>query len=320
MNAMVEPLSVFANDVDFVCVDFNADQFGWIKSRFDPEYRTLWSSMQPDGRPCFTRRLLHDIAVHERSIERSHGKAWDGETARKIDYVVYCSDIPGVFNLGGDLALFRDLIRLQDGEALLSYAKLCIDNLYPRIHHYNLPMTTIALVQGEALGGGFECALASNVLIAERSARMGLPEVFFNLFPGMGGYSFLCRKVGPNKADEVIKSGNLYSAEELYALGLVDVVAEDGMGEAAVHEYIKAHRAKRGAYVAMQRAKERVDPITYEELIDITEIWVDAALQLTDRDLKLMERLVRKQQSLADRTPPHDARPSAALTGMARSC
>ena len=54
---------------------------------------------------------------------------------------------------------------------------------YPAL---NLPMVTIALVQGDALGGGFECALAHDLIIAERSAKLGLPEVLVNLFPGIG--------------------------------------------------------------------------------------------------------------------------------------
>jgi DSF synthase len=58
--------------------------------------------------------------------------------------------------------------------------------MYENIIHLDRDVTTIALVQGDALGGGFETALSSNVLIAERSAKLGFPEILFNLFPGMG--------------------------------------------------------------------------------------------------------------------------------------
>ena len=57
--------------------------------------------------------------------------------------------------------------------------------MYGNSAAFHTPLITIALVQGDALGGGFECALSFDVLIAERSAKMGLPEVLFNLFPGM---------------------------------------------------------------------------------------------------------------------------------------
>ena len=70
-----------------------------------------------------------------------------------------------------------------------------------------MPLTTITLVQGDALGGGFEAAISSNVVIAEKSAKFGLPEVLFNLIPGMGAYSFLVRRTSPDLAEKIIMSG-----------------------------------------------------------------------------------------------------------------
>ena len=105
---------------------------------------------------------------------------------------VTASRISGIFNVGGDLALFAMLIKAGDRAALEQYAKLCIDNIYPRTQAFFSPaLTKITLVQGDALGGGFECALAADVIVAEESAQMGLPEILFNLFPGMGAYSLL---------------------------------------------------------------------------------------------------------------------------------
>ena len=59
----------------------------------------------------------------------------------------------------------------------------------------DLPILTVALIQGDAVGGGFEAMLTDDIVIAEQGAKFGLPEILFNLFPGMGGYSFLRRKV-----------------------------------------------------------------------------------------------------------------------------
>src|SRR5437879_13439393 len=127
------------------------------------------------------------------------------------------------------------LIKARDRDALAHYAAMCLDNLYPRIHNYSCPtLTTISLVQGDALGGGFECALTSDVVIAEESAQMGLPEILFNLFPGMGAYSLLARRIGMRAAEEFILSGKVLSAAELHKIGIVDVFATDGQGETAV--------------------------------------------------------------------------------------
>ena len=212
-------------------------------------------------------------------------------------YHVLASNVEGIFNLGGDLDLFRKLIIERDREGLRAYGNACIDVLHDNIVHFGLDLTTLALVQGDALGGGFEAAISSNVLIAERGCKMGFPEILFNLFPGMGAYSILSRKIGPAQAEAMILGGQLYDAEELYKMGVVDILAEKGEGELEVYKYIKrADRADNG-YRAMRDVKALCNDITYKELDDITDIWVDAALRLGQRDLRMMERLVKRQAS-----------------------
>jgi DSF synthase len=210
-------------------------------------------------------------------------------------YQVLASKIDGIYNLGGDLSYFVLLIMSRDRDALFRYAKLCIDDISARINNYNAPITTISLVQGDALGGGFETALSSNVIIAERSAKMGLPEILFNLFPGMGACSLLGRRIGMKRAEELILSGRLYRAAELAEMGLVDVLAEDGCGEQAVYEFIRKNEKKRNGMQAVFRARQYSSPVSYDELLNITKIWVDAAMQLEERDVKIMARIAHAQ-------------------------
>jgi DSF synthase len=215
-----------------------------------------------------------------------------------LRYLVLASCVPGIFSLGGDLILFQELIRNQDREGLFRYAKSCIDLVHLNAVSYNLPVTTISLVQGEALGGGFEAALSSSVLIAERGAQMGLPEILFNLFPGMGAYTLLARRLDPARAEKIILSGKIYSAEELYEMGVVDVLANDGEGEQAVYAYIKKQNRANHGYQAVRSIRQRCQPIDYQELLDITGQWVDTALRLQEKDMRTMERLARSQNRL----------------------
>jgi DSF synthase len=213
-----------------------------------------------------------------------------------VDYYVTGSRVPRVFNLGGDLALFVLLIKARDREALAHYARLCIDNMYPRTQNFFSPtLTKIALVQGDALGGGFECALASDLIVAEESAQMGFPEILFNLFPGMGAYSLLGRRIGLRAAEEMILSGRVLPAAKLQEMGIVDVLAKDGGGESAVRRWIAANARRRNGMQAAFRARKLVNPVTREEMDKITDVWVDAAFRLADRDLKMMGRIVRAQ-------------------------
>ncbi len=273
--------------------EYKSSSYNQLDTFYDEKYQLMWCFMHASPRPCFTPVLLDEIS-------RFHGTVVSQNTlseGRKISYIAWASDVPGIFNLGGDLNLFRTLIQSKDRNGLLRYTTSCIKVLHANICHLDQDITTISLVQGDALGGGFEGALSSNMLIAERSAKMGMPEILFNLFPGMGAYNLLSRKVGVASAERMILSGRIYTAEELYDMGVVDILAEDNHGERAVYDYIqKENRAKNG-YRALRKVKDLCSPITYEELVKVGEIWVDAALQLGARDLRMMERLVARQSA-----------------------
>jgi DSF synthase len=200
-----------------------------------------------------------------------------------------------MFSLGGDLEYFISLIEVQDREALSRYARICIDIQYASVTHYDIPFTTIALVEGEALGGGFEAALSANVLVAERKARFGFPEITFGMFPGMGALSLLVRKINPGMARRLMMDNRVYTAAELYELGVVDVLAPDGGGKAAVADYIKRHTKAAPGLHGFQAAVDRALPISYDELLDVVELWVDAALQLSEKNRRLMAYFARAQ-------------------------
>jgi DSF synthase len=158
-------------------------------------------------------------------------------------------------------------------------------------------------VQGDALGGGFEAALTSDVIVAEESAQMGLPEILFNLFPGMGACSLLTRRIGPRAAEDLILSGKILSAAELHKMGVVDVLATDGQGETAVRNWIARNAKRRNGMQAVFNARQFIHPVTREELDGIVNLWVDAALRLGDRDLRMMNRLVRAQLKRMEAAP-----------------
>lgn len=250
-----------------------------------------WLRMSAQPRPCFTPTLLAELLDFANVKMPAMGQ-------NTPDFLVNASAVPGVYNLGGDLALFREKIENQDREGLLAYGKTCVEACYTAYAHPLHPaLTSIALVQGDALGGGFEAALACNVLVAERQAKMGFPEILFNLFPGMGAVTFLGRKIGFSKAEKLMLSGQIYSAEELYEMGVVDYLAEQGEGELVVQKYIQRAARSSNGITAARRAVQLAQPVTLAELQAIVEIWTDAALALTPKALLTMSRLVNRQNT-----------------------
>jgi DSF synthase len=265
---------------------------------FDGTEGVLFAYFHFQGRPSFTPALLRDIQRVQDTVRTLFAA---GAGASPVKYVVWDSRMPQVWNLGGDLDLFATLIRRQDRDGLLRYARAVVEEGYANATNLNLPIVTVSLVRGDALGGGFEAALSSNLIIAERSAKFGLPEILFNLFPGMGAYSYLVRRIAPAQAERMITSGRLYTAEELYQMGVVDVLADDGCGTEALYEYIGRSGRRHAAHRAIFRARDRVNPIKIDELMDIAVSWVDTALGLAEADLRKMARLVSAQDRRRNR-------------------
>ncbi len=307
MNMIVPPALLIPEQVAGHVTDDGVEYSfsNQLRASFRKDQGAFWSRWNPSPRPCFNPRLLADIRSYYEFLSASAGKIVVGTEEHDINYVVLASDIPGVFNLGGDLDLFKILIGKQDRAGLLYYGRACVDVLHRNYVSHDLPATTISLVQGECLGGGFEAALSSDVIIAEKSSRFGFPEILFNLFPGMGAYSFLDRKVGQKLAEQLITSGRLYSAEEMHAMGVVDMVVADGEGEAGVSSFIASRQRTQVGHFGLAAARRRVHGIDFAELMDVVEIWVDCALRLNLRDLKLMHRLVSRQNGLGESREVH---------------
>lgn len=225
------------------------------------------------------QQMLHDITSHPGLVR----------------HFVMTSDVQGVFNFGGDLALFVLLVRARDRESLRMYGRRCVDLVWWMENAARRGVHTMVLVQGDTLGGGLESVLPFHKVVFERSAQAGFPEVLFNLFPGMGAWHFTIRRAGFTVANEMILSGKLYTADQLYRRGLVDLVVEDGEGPLAIEQLARLTDPRlRGTLAALQ-AQRTAAPITYESLMTVVDQWADTAMALTNRDLRLMERLARAQ-------------------------
>ncbi|MCU0868827.1 MAG: crotonase/enoyl-CoA hydratase family protein [Burkholderiales bacterium] len=277
-----------------------------LSATYAADERTVWLRMHPQPRPSFNPELLRDLGTYCELLAATGGSFSGSRLAGPIEHVVLASAVPGVFNLGGDLALFMRLIEAGDRAGLARYGRDCCTVLHSNYVAHGIEAMTVSLVQGECLGGGFEAALSSDLIIAERSARFGFPEILFNLFPGMGAYSFLERRIGRRGAENLITSGKIYSACDMLDAGIVDAVVDDGTGEQAVTDHIGRTRRSRNGLLGLARARRRVASLDLDELVDVVDIWVDSALALTARDLKLMQRLVTRQDGVGKSEVLHE--------------
>lgn len=282
-------------------IDIENIDFEELIVRHDRQDKVFWCYMNQTGRPSYTYSLGEEVQTVHDWVRQRYGKKAK-HSPGDMRYLVFASKTPGVYNLGGDLRHFAECIAAGDQAAMVHYAETCVRMQYANANAFDAPIITMALVQGDALGGGFEHAMAFDIIVAEKSARMGLPEIMFNLFPGMGAYSFLSRKVGRILAEKMILEGKIYSAEELHEMGIVDILAEDGKGEEAIVEYTQKNAARFEAERAVYRARRAASPISLSELMEITHIWAETAMTLTPIDVKKMQRLANAQEKRISRS------------------
>jgi DSF synthase len=259
---------------------------------FDERYGILTSSWGPAGQPCFSRELLANMHSGISTIE-------DGnyEHAVALRYFVLRSEFPAIFSLGGDLTLFSELIQKRDHEGLRSYGSIAIHLMRALSRGLNGAATTLALVQGKCYGGGFEVALACDYVIAEQQAEFCFPEITLGIFPGMGAVSVLARRAEKRIFEELLHSGRRVRASELFEMGIVDRVVEQGGGENAVMEFVKARHSNFRAHHAMTKTRRNVYAISEQEAADVLEQWIECALALDRRRLLILNQVAAQQRT-----------------------
>ena len=274
-----------------------------VHTRFDARANnTLWITLPEsiDGRPpYYSPALLDDLTILLESIQE-RGLNWPhGGILQPVHYSVVKSAHPDFFNLGGDLEYFRDCIGRRDRDGIRAYSMRCANILHGMSTMLGSDATTIALVQGRALGGGFETALAADYIIAEEQSEFGFPEILFGLFPCTGGMSLLAQRIGARAAERMLGDPRMYKAAALKEMGVIDEVCSQGQGELAVERHISTHARQREARLMLQRSRRRIAPLDCAELHQVVEEWTETAMGLSKQNLRVMETLARMQRGRA---------------------
>ena len=279
-----------------LCLEFLVKPRRMLDVRFDPVTKTVWCSMRHEHTVSWSLPLLRELNALNADMRTLYeGRAFDEPP---IKFFVGGSLRPNVFNMGGDLPFFLDRVRARDTEGLRDYAYACVEAIYNNYHGFNSPTVTMALLEGDALGGGLEAALSCQFVVAERGVNLGFPEALFHTFPGMGAYSLLSRRLDAARAEKLIMSGRMYKAEEFFEMGLIDILAEKGEGRARAQAFIAENGKRHRLLGAVGQVRRRIAPLEMQELRDITDIWVDSVMSLAPINLRKMEMLGLSQDRL----------------------
>lgn len=157
-------------------------------------------------------------ALNKQTIEELHEILVDAENDKAIRALIITGSGTKAFVAGADIAEFAEY-SMQEGKQLSSIGQFKIFNF---IENYSKPV--IAAVNGFALGGGLELAMACHIRVASSNAKMGLPEVSLGVIPGYGGTQRLAQLVGKGKAFEMIVTADMITADDAHKWGLANYV------------------------------------------------------------------------------------------------
>jgi enoyl-CoA hydratase len=159
-------------------------------------------------------------ALNKDTIEALHNALAAADADPAVGVIVLTGSGEKAFVAGADIKEFADFNIAQGGELALRGQQ----TLFDFIEQLSTPV--IAAVNGFALGGGLELAMAAHIRIASSNAKMGLPETSLGVIPGYGGTQRLAQLVGRGKANELIFTAGMLKAEDALQWGLVNAVVE----------------------------------------------------------------------------------------------
>ncbi len=159
-------------------------------------------------------------ALNKETIQELHNALKAADEDASIGVIILTGSGEKAFVAGADIKEFADFSIAEGGELAQNGQNILFDFIE------NLSTPVIAAVNGFALGGGLELAMASHMRVASSNARVGLPEVSLGVIPGYGGTQRLTQLVGRGKANELIFTAGMMKADEALQWGLVNYVVE----------------------------------------------------------------------------------------------
>ncbi|XP_047279482.1 methylglutaconyl-CoA hydratase, mitochondrial isoform X7 [Homo sapiens] len=224
---------------------------GWVPAAGGPAPKRGYSSEMKTEDELRVRHLEEENrGIVVLGINRAYGKnslsknlikmlskAVDAlKSDKKVRTIIIRSEVPGIFCAGADL---KERAKMSSSEVgpFVSKIRAVINDIA------NLPVPTIAAIDGLALGGGLELALACDIRVAASSAKMGLVETKLAIIPGGGGTQRLPRAIGMSLAKELIFSARVLDGKEAKAVGLISHVLEQNQeGDAAYRKALDLAR------------------------------------------------------------------------------
>ena len=212
------------------------DEKGTVSYQMDGPIGIITLS-RPDKRNALTQHMFARLDEVVGDVEKNSD----------LRVLVIRGDSGSVFCAGDDLAELAAMDVVQVRDFLIR-----AQGTFTRLEALRIPV--VAAVEGHALGGGLELALACDLILASSNAALGLPETNLGVIPGLGGTIRLPRRVGLGRAKELVYSGRLVQADEAKNMGLVEAVYSAEEFDAKVMEFARSLASKSPSALALAKS------------------------------------------------------------------
>ena len=266
-----------------------------LTTTLEAESGILWARIEPEDGTRLTPGLLADVRHFHGWLRREFGHC--RPETMPFRWLVWTTATPGPACAGLDLAMVADLLAAGDEAGLRDHVRLATELLLEIHDGLDLPIMTVALMQGDLADAGIDAALACDLVVVERQAGFRMAPVPSRL-PPLATFALLRRRLGRLRARVMMGDGRQRSAVEMQELGLVDLVCEPGTGPATLRRHLAARAEHGRADLADARIRKRTNPLDPEALLELADLWVDVASRLDPAAVRALGRIARR------RSPP----------------
>ena len=203
-----------------------------------------------------------------------------------------------VYSLGGDLNFFINTINEKKFNNLKDFMLTMVDLLDLGTTYTKKNSLSVTIVNGLCLSGGFTMALAFDVIVADEEAIFGFPTAKQGLFTGIGTFELLRRKIGEEKASEILLSGKTYTAKEMFDFGLIDLITPKETALKKIEKIIENNGLNNMIEQKIKQNKLFQD-ITRKDFLNSVEICLDRMKLLTNKQLRVMKLMLIKQKRIS---------------------
>lgn len=268
-----------------------------IESLYDPKNKVLLIELKHHDSPTLTLKALNCI-YEMQNIIVSFFERFPNASPH---YVIWASANQKAFCLGLDMSYIFESIRSNNEKMLRKYIERCADVMFINYHNLDLPLINLAVIDGNAYGGGLSFALSSDVVFARDNIACCLSEIKCNILPPIGALFYSLKlKIDDHQIDELFSKRHEYSINELIKIDAVNFHYKTDPTR-LIDTFVNKSSKHFSTYSSLYKQRKKSSLLGQSYIPAFVDMWLASAFNLTDKEHKRLEKIVDLQNNMIDK-------------------